>query len=241
MLIVHCPSPATATAVLFRETILFTMLKHSSSPSTPSALSATEDYKPPTASALAALLTEDTSVPSHEVEFNSRESTPFVMEIPPGVHDWRSDAQAARRELEEVFGKSAATRIRQSISYSYYWQIEANHFSEYWELITGKLSEEFNRLRSATTNNIRDMIADRQYWEIEVMQYRRYVCRPHRKYAAVHKREPVMRSSQRPGGIRKRKTDPQSTSIVTSKDAPVSSRTRGKGRIRKKVVKPKST
>ena len=215
------------------------MLKRFPSPSTPSVLSATEDYKPPNASALVARLTEDMSVPSHEVEFNSRESTPFVMEIPPGVNDWRSDAQAASRTLEEAYGKPETTRIRQSISYTYYWQTEANHFSEYWGLITGKLSEEFNRLCSATIDNIRNMIEDRHYWETEAMRYKRYV--PHGKYAAVHKRESGMKPSQRPSGIRKRKTDPRSPSRVTTRDAPVSSRTCSNGRIKKKVTKPKES
>lgn len=207
------------------------MSKHFSSPPTPSVLSATEDYKPPNVSTLATRLTEDMSVPSREVEFNSRESTPLVMEIPPGVNYWRSHAQTVRRRLEEDYGKPEATRIRQSISYTYYWQTEANHFSECWNLVTGKLSEEYDRLRSATYDNIRDMIEDRQYWEIEAMQYKRYVNRPHGNYAAVHKREPSMKSSQRLGGIRKRKTHPRSSSTVTSKDAPVSSRTRSNGRI----------
>jgi len=48
-------------------------------------LSARENYLLPDADDLAALLSKDKSVPPYEVEFNSRESTPFIMIIPPGV------------------------------------------------------------------------------------------------------------------------------------------------------------
>lgn len=227
------------SAVSFREGISFTMSKHSSSLSTPSSLSAGAIYQPPDANDLAALLNK--SFHPRENEINSRESTPFIMEIPPGVDHWKSVTRAARCKLEKLLGKPATGDIRQSISYPHYWKIEAKHYAEYWDLVTGKLSDQFDSLRSITTDDIRYLISDIHYWETEAMHYERYASGTHWEYVAVQKRQPCMRSSQRPSGIRKRKKAPRSTSKVTSEDAPVSSRLRSSQRNRKEGFKPKST
>ncbi len=135
--------------------VSFAMPKHSTSCSAPSGLSASEIYQPPDANHLAALLAKDKPARPHEVEFNSRESTPFIMEIPPGADHWKSVAGAARGKLEKLLGKPAADEIRHSIPYMHYWKTEARHYAEYWDLVTGKLSNKSDCLHSVTTDDVR--------------------------------------------------------------------------------------
>ncbi|MCJ1477406.1 hypothetical protein MMC13_006077 [Lambiella insularis] len=172
------------------------MRKRSSSPSTPSDLSATENYQAPDANDLAALLSRDKPDRRREIDYDSRESTPYIVEHPLGVDHWKLAARAARGKLEKLFGKPEADKIRQSISYSHYWQTEAKHYTNYWDLIdtTGKQ-------RLCITSAILPAPS-----------------------GSMCQQEPRKKSSQRPSGIRKRKEAPPSTPMITSRDAPVSSR-----------------
>ena len=202
--------------------------------STPSGLSASEDYQPPNPHDLAALLSEDTLSRSRDLEFSSRESTPFIMEIPLGGDYWQSIAQEARVKLEAIFGKPAVDDVRQSITYTHYWKTEAKHYAEYWDLIRGKSSDHFDILRPATTDNIRQLISDVHYWETEAMHYRRYSSSTSWSHRAVQNRKPSITMTQQ-SAIHKRKKVPRSSSRIMSEDGPVSSRLRRSTKLAKLV------
>lgn len=104
--------------------------RRSSSLMTVSGLSAREKFEAPDANSLTALLFDKKPARPHEVEFNSGESTPFAMSIPPQVEHRKSEARAARDNLAMVIGKSAADELRFSISSTNYWKMEAEHYAK---------------------------------------------------------------------------------------------------------------
>jgi hypothetical protein len=140
-----------------------------SSSSDLSGFSAGDKYEGPDADTLTALLREKKPDRTHEVEFNSRESTPFVMLLPPGVEHWRSVARAARDDLARFIGKSAADDIRRSIPYMHYWKTEAEHYAS---LITGASMDQLEILQ--IIEDPRYSISDIYYWQTEAMHYQRH-------------------------------------------------------------------
>ena len=196
--------------------------------SSASPTSADEDYKPPNAIDLEALLSESKAVRSFEPKFDSRESTPFMMDIPLGVDHWRSNALASKLTLERSFGKSAVNEIRQSIYYAYYWKTEALNYAEHWNLLNKKPLNQLAFSHSATTDSIREMISDRQYWETEAMHYKRHIGLKHWAYETMREPKVSTKSSGRPSGIRKSRTSQRYIPRAFLEDAPVSSRLRSR-------------
>ena len=145
------------------------MPNRSSLRSTYSNLSATEDHQLPNAADLAALLSENKPVRSYDY-INSRESTPYVGYIPPGVGEFRASVQAGQRKLEEKYGKPAAIKIRQSISCLHYWKTEVAHFTTHCNLDDEEQLDQRELSRRATSDMIRDMIKDVDCWKIEAAE-----------------------------------------------------------------------
>jgi hypothetical protein len=152
--------------------------------------SAGNEYEGPDADTLAALLREKIPDRSHEVEFISRESTPFVMVLPPGVEHWRSTARAARNDLARSIGKSAADDIRRSIPNMHYWKTEAEHYAS---LITGVSIDGLEILQ--ILEDPRHSISDLYYWQTEAMHYQRHTSGTN--YNHVKKKPPTSVSTER--------------------------------------------
>lgn len=204
--------------------------RRGSPPLTLPGLSTDNEYGGPDANMLAALLCEEKPVRSHEVEFNSRESTPLVMAIPTEVDHWRSVARAARDNLASSIGESAANKIRESIKHTHYWKTEAEHYAASWSSMAAGLTGRPETLRPTTSEYLRRSISDRHYWQTEALHYERYAgvtnCYP----AAAPKPKPSTTAGRRPSGVSKKTKAPQHKLKVKLKDSPVSSRLRSSSR-----------
>jgi len=206
-----------------------------------SSLSAGDNREGPNAHTLTALLLEEKPMRDHEVEFNSRESTPYIMLDPYGVEHWRAIARAARDRLAKFIGKSAADDIRLSIPYMHYWKTQAEHYTEYWTLVTTASTDQLEVLRRTTAEDLRYSILDSHYWQTEATHYRRYVkgvnCAP----VASPKLENITVLAKEPPSICKSKEGGRTQSKEVLKDDPVSSRLRSsRGAIRKHVPTSKN-
>lgn len=202
-----------------------------------------DTYEVPDASTLTALLLEEKKpVPSDtEFEFNSRESTPFVMLVPPGVEHWRSVARAAKDNLARFIGKSAADEIRRSIPYMHYWKTEAEHYAEFWSLVVGASTDQLELPRRTTSEDLRGSISDIHYWETEAMHYQRHTGGASCDHVPARSPGCSLVLAKQPAGIRKNNRAHQHKAKVKGKDAPVSSRLRSRTKaIRKKAPDPKN-
>ncbi len=193
------------------------MLNPSALKLTPYESSAGEDYQPPDANELAGLLSTAGEGRPRDPEFNSGNSTPFVMGTPGDVAHWKLAARVARSALEKLLGKWAMDTARHVISDSRYWRTEANHYQHYWIPVTAEQADQFNRSRPQSLDQIRDMIEDPYYWCYEAKHYENWM------YVIGHCKEPKKRPSPSSSGICKRKKTLQPTSRLTSELGPVSS------------------
>lgn len=198
-----------------------------------------DKYDGPDANILTTLLlNQNPDRPRKEVDFDSRESTPFVMMVPPGIEHWRSVAQAAKDNLARFIGKLAADEIRQSISYMHYWKTEAAHYAEFWSLVAGASAEELKLLRQAATEDLRASIKDIHYWETEAMHYQRHAG------PAVYDEVPKpglrgsLGSATQPSDVRKndRASQRKQRGKGKGKEVPVSARLRSRDKVIKKGV-----
>ncbi|MCJ1246703.1 hypothetical protein MMC30_003912 [Trapelia coarctata] len=205
-----------------------------------STTSTADNNEGPDAQALTTLLLEEKPGRDYEVEFNSRESTPFVMLIPPGLKQLKSEARAGRDHLAKFLGKSAANDTRLSIPFGDYWRTEAKWYAESWSLLTAASMGQVEIIRQATAEDLRYSISDIHYWRTEAHHYGRYAnlgkCDPMQapklKHSAV--------SVKQPSGVRKSKRAlVQNRSNVKVKDAPVSSRLRSSNRKEIPALKSK--
>ena len=201
------------------------MAKSTNPSRSPSILSTIDVYRPP---GVVAVLARGPGTHGQPVDLDSRESTPSLVGIPPEVQHWKTIIKGVRSELEKDMGVSEAAGIRLSITDLHYWKTEAQHYAEYWDLATGKLSDQFDDLRSITTEDIRRLVPDIHYWELEAMHYKRYSRGTRRTNQATRKRKSTRTSAPRPAAIRKRKHVSQPPASLIPEDAPVSSRLRSR-------------
>ena len=202
-----------------------------------------DTYEGPDANTLTALLLEEKKPgpADTEVQFDSRESTPFVMLMPPGVEHWRSVARAAKENLALFIGKPAAEEIRRSIPYMHYWKTEAEHYAQFCSVVAGASADQMELLRQTTTEDLRGSILDIHYWETEAMHYQRHTG----GVVGEHKPAKILGCSmalaKQPTGVRKNTKASHHKAKGRGKDAPVSTRLRSRTKaITKKGSDPKS-
>lgn len=208
------------------------------SPSVPLSVASTaNNNEGPDTHALTTLLLEEKPSRAYEVEFNSRESTPFVMLIPPGIEQLKSEARAGRDHWAKFVGKSAADETRLSIPFDHYWKTEAKHYAESWSLLAAASMDQLDIIRRVTAEDLRYSISDIHYWQTEAIHYGRYANVGNYDHRVAPKPKHSAAFFKQPSGVRKsNRAVVQSKSNTKVKDAPVSSRLRSRNRATRTEV-----
>lgn len=123
------------------------------------------------------ILTEFLLESSQDISINSQGSSPKTSNNsePPTIDQWRLLIKKVCDNLKSNLGLSATDHLRRSISDGLYWRLEAEHYADQWK----KQQTEFPPgveppEGSLNMGNLRYLIKDEHFWEIEALFYSNY-------------------------------------------------------------------